>query len=237
MIPESRKSIVIAGLLLLAATIVLMLFFDLKWPKDYGRRNIRPTLALELPHDGEEFQAIVRLPGNDVRVAQRADFGFIAVYVIFFGIFALGVEDDRTMTSMILATLVTAVADIGENAFILHAVATAPTPSVLRTILIFGCAKWIAFFAIVFAAAVAMNNGESDEREEHDPKFWPRIAALLLRLFALVGIYGAIASFASAAGRPLVAISTLGTVLTFFVIVAAYFVSLMQPRVPAAASA
>ena len=51
MIPESRKSIVIAGLLLLAATIVLMLFFDLKWPKDYGRRNI--SVAREILPEGD----------------------------------------------------------------------------------------------------------------------------------------------------------------------------------------
>lgn len=220
--PESRKSIVIAGAILLVA-VVVMAFFDLKWPVGYPRQNIRPTLALELPHDVEEFQAIVHEPRNRVREAQWVDFGFIVVYAFFFFVFAIGIEDDRTATSMGLAMLVTALADVGEDIFILRALAApVPTPGALRAVLIFGCAKWLGYFTIVLAAAVAMQ-GDS---------VWSRAASLLFRLFALLGMYGAIMSFASAAGRPLVSISMAGASLTFLAVVGVYAFGLIWPPAP-----
>jgi hypothetical protein len=240
--PKSHKSIAIAGALLLAA-VVFVCFFRISWPESGSHQKIPAMLALELPHDVEEFKAIVHVSGNPVAAAQRADFAFIACYVIFFFTFAIGVADDRTMTSMILATLVTALMDIGENVSILHAIHTPPaTTGMLRTILIFGCAKWIGFFAIVLAAAVAMQNPPREDGEEREdetpprPGFWAGLAALVFRLFALVGIYGAIASFASAAARPLVAISMSGAAMTFTAVLGFYAVGLIWPQVPVPAA-
>lgn len=226
--PESRKSIVKAGALLFLA-VIAMQFFGLSWPVDYHpQKLLRPMIALEMPHDVDEFQAVVAAAPGAARHAQYADFGFILAYSIFFFVFGIGIADDRTAVSMWLAMLVTALADIGEDVFILHAIGdTAPSPAALRSILIFGCAKWLGFFTIVLAAAVAMQEGSVASR----------VAALVLRLAALVGIYAALASFVSAAARPLVTIALTPAVLTFFCIVGWYAVSLARQPAEALAAA
>lgn len=234
--PRTHKSIAIAGAVLFAA-VVFMGFYRLSWPDTGTRQNIPAALALELPHDIDEFQAIVRLQPDRVAAGQTADVVFILAYVAFFITFAWGIADNRTMTSMLLATLVTAAMDGVEDGLIHHVASQIPTAGWLRAILIVSCAKWIGFFAVVLSAAVAMQNPpapEGAQRSDDPPRpgFLAGLAALSFRLFALVGIYGAIASFASSAGRPLVFIAMTGASLTFLAVIGVYAFTLIWPTVP-----
>ena len=129
---------------------------------------------------------------------------------------------------MVLTTIVTVLADIGENVYICRALGEAvPTAAALRAILIFGCLKWLTFFAIVLAAAAAMQDGGIASR----------VAALFLRVAALVGLFASAASFLSASARPLVAISFFAAGLTFLAIVLVFAAGALWKAPTAAAAA
>ena len=152
-----------------------------------------PVLALELAANGAEIDAINRSEGGKaaafIKQQLFKDFGYIAIYVVFFSCLALLltelVSDWTKYLSLaaVVCAVLAGVFDLFENRGMLKAVSTpadAATDSLANSIRYPSLAKWALFFIFCLLAGVILSRLGG----------WILIPGLAFLIAALLGLSG-----------------------------------------------
>ena len=152
-----------------------------------------PVLALELPANGAEIDAVNRSEGGKVtefiKKQLSKDFGYIVIYVVFFSCLALlliELGSDRSKYSgwgAVVCAVLAGVFDVIENLGMLKAVSTpagAATNSLANSIRYPSLAKWALLFVFCLLAGLTLSRVRG----------WLLIPGLGFLIAALLGLSG-----------------------------------------------
>ena len=150
-----------------------------------------PVLALELAANGADIDAINRSEGATAFIKHQLskDFGYIAIYVVFFSCLALLftelISDWSKYLSLgaVVCAVLAGVFDLFENRGMLKAVSTpgvAATDSLANSIRYPSLAKWALFFVFCLLAGITLSRLGG----------WMLIPGLAFLIAALLGLSG-----------------------------------------------
>jgi hypothetical protein len=149
-----------------------------------------PVLALELPANGAEIDAVNRSEGGKstafIKNQLSKDFGYIAIYVVFFSCLALLLTEltsDRNKylnLAAVVCAVLAGVFDVIENLGMLKATSGVATDSLANSIRYPSLAKWALLFVFCLFAGVTLSRVGR----------WLLIPGIAFLLAALLGLSG-----------------------------------------------